>query len=323
MRIHEACRQFVSHCKHVKNLSKHSIKAYQIDLNEFQQYTNPTAPLDSCDRHLLRSYVQYLFEERELKESSVKRRIASLKCMFNWFEQEEVIDKNPFRTLNLRIKLPGQLPKALSRKELRKLLNTPRKQLGIKYRDDYTQERLINTCHTRNDFIQLTTLLTLELLFATGIRVGELVNIQIPNINLSEGAIKINGKGNRERIVFLPDNQLTTLLAAYLKLRSQYQPDHQTLLINSRGTATTTQLIRLILRRTAKQANLTKRITPHMLRHSAATHLLNAGVDIRHVQKLLGHQSITTTQIYTHVSDAQLKSVIRKSHPMGGLSGGK
>lgn len=321
MRISEACKQFISHCKHVKNLSKHSIKAYQIDLNEFQQFANPKTQLAKCERNLLRRYVQYLFEERALKESSVKRRIASLKCMFNWFEQEEAIEKNPFRTLNLRIKLPGQLPKALSRKELRKLLNTPRKALNIEYRSDYSQERLINACTTRHHFIQLTTLLTLELLFATGIRVGELVSIQIPNINLGEAAIKINGKGNRERIVFLPDNELTTLLSTYLKLRSHYNPDHSTLLINSRSTPATTQLIRLTLRKTAKQANL-KRITPHMLRHSAATHLLNAGVDIRHVQKLLGHQSITTTQIYTHVSDAQLKSVIRKSHPMGGLSGG-
>jgi len=314
--ISTAIKQHLSHCQHIKNLSDHTLRAYTIDLNEFQRFVGVKKHLQSCHRECLRNYVQYLFEERKLKETSVKRRIACLKSMFSWFESDEVIEKSPFRIMNLKIRLPRQLPKALSKKELKALLTISLKYFGFRNRNIYQNDEFRRKIVTQQDFIQLTTQLAIELLFATGIRVGELVSIKIEDIAAEDRTIKIKGKGNRERVVFLPDQYLVALINIYQQVRNNFNPNTKILLINSRGAELNTQLVRLLIRKAGKRAKLARRITPHMLRHSAATHLLDSGVDIRHVQKLLGHQSITTTQIYTHVSDAQLKSVICKSHPM-------
>jgi integrase/recombinase XerD len=322
MNLSKAATQFLSHCKHVKKLSDHTIKAYSIDLSEFLQFTGGRKHLKNCDRECLRNYVQYLFEEKSLKESSVKRRIATLKCMFGWHEAEETIEKNPFRILKLQIKLPKQLPKALTKSEIQALLKTPLIQLGISNRCAYQNCGIHSLINTRQDFVQLTTLIALELLFATGIRVGELSSINISDISLGDRTIRIKGKGNRERLVFLPDHHIVSLIKIYIQTRETFSPTTTTLLVNTRGSKLDTQSIRLLIRKTGEKAKLKRRITPHMLRHSAATHLLDSGVDIRYVQKLLGHQSITTTQIYTHVSDSKLKSIISKSHPIGKLLGG-
>jgi len=313
--------QYLAHCQHIKKLSHHTIKAYSIDLSEFKQFVGGSKKLKNIGRELIRNYVQYLFKERGLKEASVKRKIACLKSMFGWYESEEVIEKNPFRIMNLKIKLPKQLPRALSRKEIKALLNAPLKQMGYIHRRAYQNDEFVQKITSRHDFIQLTSQLVLELLFATGIRVGELVDIKISDIAVEDKTVKIKGKGERERLVFLPSQQLITLINIYKSIRKNFCPTTQLLLINTRGDALNTQMARLLIRRTGELAKLKRRITPHMLRHSTATHLLDSGVDIRHVQKLLGHQSILTTQIYTHVSDAQLKSVICKSHPIGRFMG--
>lgn len=323
MNLSKAIPRFLAHCQHVKKLSAHTLKAYAIDLNEFVQFTGARKHLKNCDRECIRNYVHYLFEDRRLKESSVKRRIACLKSMFGWYETDEVIDKSPFRTLNLQIKLPKQLPRALTRREIKALLRFPINKLGVSSRSSYKNESITSLINTRHDFILLTTQLVVELLFATGARVGELTNVKIGDISLEDRTIKIKGKGNRERVVFLTDQQLVSLTKLYIRVRTRFNPTTSSLLINTRGNELNSQVVRQLIRRTGERAKLKRRITPHMLRHSAATHLLESGVDIRYVQKLLGHQSITTTQIYTHVSDSKLKSVISKSHPMGRLIGEK
>lgn len=316
MQLIRAIKQFLSHCRHSKKLSDHTVRAYSIDLNEFRRFLGREILIEDCDRDLIRDYLQYLFEERNLKETSVKRRMACLKSMFNWLETESVIASNPFHRLSLKIKLPTQLPRALTRTELNNLLKTPLNNLGFNYRNSYSTNDFQKVVSSRKGFIQLTTLVSLELLFATGARVGELTQVSISDIDLDEATVRIKGKGNRERQVFLPDEKIRTLIGIYINTRSQFSPSTSILLINTRGTAASTQLIRLLMRKAGEQARLTRRTTPHMMRHSTATHLLNAGVDIRHVQRLLGHQSIMTTQIYTHVSDDQLKQVICKTHPI-------
>ncbi len=321
MRLNETANKFLSHCRHEKTLSEHTLRAYAIDLTEFQRFAKNEYTIQTCDHELIRNYLRYLFEERGLKETSVKRRIACLKTMFGWLETEMILEKNPFHRLSLKIKLPARLPRALTRIELSSLLINPIKILGFTSRKAYASEAFIQAASSRQGFIQLTTLLSLELLFATGARVGELTQILIPDINLDEGIIKIKGKGNRERQVFLPDEPIHALIRVYNNIRTKFSPVTKILLINTRGTPASTQLIRLLVRRAGERARLTRRMTPHMLRHSAATYLLNAGVDIRYVQRLLGHRSITTTQIYTHVSDSQLRLAICKAHPIGKIVG--
>ena len=165
---------------------------------------------------------------------------------------------------------------------------------------------------------KLTCLLAVELFFSTGMRVSELVNVKINHIFLSEKKIKILGKGQRERFVFLPNKELTDLVSSYLSLREITKPTHNLLLINSRGKEASPHFIRKLIRQMSSLAKIDK-ITPHMYRHSAACQLLESGVDIRFVQRLLGHQSILTTQLYTHVNDSVLQKKIAKANTRGSI----
>jgi len=319
MHLNQACEKFLFHCGHFKKLSKHTLRAYEIDLNELMRFAGGQLALQKVDRDLLRKYMQHLFEERGLKETSVKRRMACAKAMFRWLEMEDFIKENPFRRFTTTIKIPARLPRNLSMDELRKLLNAPIKSLGFGKRTLITEEALLATVKDRHRFTQFITLICLDLLFATGIRVGELAGIEIQDMDIPEGTIRIHGKGDRERIVFLPDQNLRNLLWIYLKTRKAASPLTERIIITTQGRAADTQHVRTLVRKAGEAAGIERRITPHMLRHSTATHLLNSGVDIRHVQKLLGHQSITTTQIYTQVSTDMLKRVITEGHPMRGM----
>lgn len=218
---------------------------------------------------------------------------------------------NPFHKAAIKIKLPSRLPRGLGKDEVRKLLHSPLSGLGFDKREDCRGEALLAAARSHDSHLQFTALASVELLFATGVRVGELVKIKLDDLNLKEGTIYIHGKGDRERVVFLPDQLLARLLGDYLSHRTSLSPNHPQVLVNTRGAPATPQFIRHLVTRTGENAKLTRHITPHMLRHTCATHLLNAGVDMRYVQKLLGHQSITTTEIYTHVDKSRLKKLVR------------
>lgn len=322
MKISEASDRFIIHCKHTKKLSEHTLRAYQIDIDCFLAFSDRERGINECDRLLLRDYLHHLYENCNLKNSSAKRRFACLKAMFRWLESEEDINESPFRKLNLPIRLPARLPRGLNKREIRKLLTEPLKQLGETHRNNLTTNRCIQIAEQPKQFRHFISLITLDLLFATGIRVAELVSIRIEDIDLSEGTIRIHGKGDRERLVFLPGHSLCKLLGIYIQVRQKIAINNDYLIITSRGSKANTQYARLLVRDAGESARLTRRITPHMLRHSTATHLLNSGIDIRFVQRLLGHQSITTTQIYTQVSDTMLKQVLIKKHPMDNILGG-
>ena len=310
MNIKHASELFIHYCQAGKNLSAHTLKAYQIDLNDFIKYLGSQSKITECDKYKIREFVAYLKEQRKLKESTIKRRLTCIKILFNWMEDEELIKSNPCHRLNIQIKIPDRLPRSLHTEQLQKIFASPQKNLNatnfIKFKqNDFSNKKLFN---------QLTTLLALEILFSTGIRVGELVSIKQEDISLSEGVIKIIGKGNRQRRVFISSDELHSLIVFYISNHHHHCIETKLLFINSRGTPASTQFIRSLIRQSGKQANLPQRITPHMFRHSCATHLLEEGVDIRFVQRLLGHHCITTTQIYTHVSDNSLKDVISSAN---------
>nr|VFK12277.1 MAG: integrase/recombinase XerD [Candidatus Kentron sp. LPFa] len=317
MKISNACQDYLDFCRHHKQLSDHSLRAYSIDLGEFQRFTGLSLPITDCDKHLLRGYTRHLFTECALKETSVKRRIACLKALFRWLETEELLEINPFHKAAIKIKLPSRLPRSLGKDEIRKLLHAPLPGLGFDKREDCHDEALLAAARSHEGHLQFTTLASVELLIATGIRVGELVRIELEELNLEEGTIYIHGKGDRERVVFLPDQLLVRLLRDYLSHRMSLSPNHSQILVNTRGGPATSQFIRQLVTRSGENAKLTRHITPHMLRHTCATHLLDAGVDMRYVQKLLGHQSITTTEIYTHVDKSKLKELVRRNFMRG------
>ncbi len=316
--LHTSTQQYLTYCRYHKNLSDLSLKAYEIDLKRFVAYAGARKSIRRIDKHVITGYVQHLFEEG-LKSSSVKRRIACLKAMFRWLEFDEQIEINPFHKVDLRIKLPHQLPRNLSTDQLQILMTRARQDIGLR---TYHERQLLklDSVVSKGNFNQFTTLCAMEILYCTGIRVGELVGITLQDLDLVNGQIKIRGKGHRERKVFLPDQDLIRLLGTYQYLRSRlFFPDHSEFLLNSRGKPASTQFIRKLLKELSERCGMGEHATPHMCRHSTATELLNAGVDIRFVQKLMGHQSITTTQRYTHVSDEELKYQISAAGLRGGL----
>ncbi|MBC7950288.1 MAG: tyrosine-type recombinase/integrase [Rhodospirillaceae bacterium] len=233
-------------------------------------------------------------------ESSVKRRVACLKAMFRWLEREEVLAVSPFHRLDLVIRLPRRLPRALPADDLRRLLATAAAD---------------NSGHRG-----LAAQVTVELLFTTGMRVGELASATVSALDLIGGTLRILGKGSRERTVFLVDQDIRTLLAAWLRRREGVAHDTDALMVTPSGRPATTAWLRGMVKATAAQAGLNA-ITPHRLRHSAATQLLEAGVDIRFVQRLLGHHSIATTQLYTAVRDTALKAAVCAADIKGRVRG--
>lgn len=298
--IAEAAEYFLDHCRVGRGLSTNSLKAYAADLADFKQFTRGDTPVSDVNRETLRDYARWLMDERVLKEASVKRRMAALKVFFRWLEREEVLEITPFHRLDLVVRLPRRLPRGVSADELKRLLEA----IGGE----------------REGYPALLLRLAVVMLFVTGLRVGELTSIRLGDLDLIEGVIQVRGKGNRERRVYLVSPDLRRLLERYLTLRRRRAlTEVEDLLITADGQPVTPQYLRRRLHKAAKRAGIIRPITPHMLRHAAATHLVEAGVDIRFVQKLLGHASIATTQIYTQVSDNSLKEALTRADTLGRL----
>lgn len=308
MHVNEAIDRFVDHCRIAKRLSPHTLRAYATDLSEFSAFLGDGRSVDLVDRGVLRGFARHLFDIRSLKETTVRRRMAALKVMFRWLEQEEVVALSPFHRLNMSIKLPRTLPRALSADEIRRLLRRAE----------------FEAMNSGGPMLHGALLMhfVVVCLFTTGLRVGELAGVAMADIDLHTATILVRGKGNRERRVFLPNREAVSLLRRYLTARAKIAGKSDALLVTEAGSVMTTQHVRRRLQSLAKRAGLKRRITPHMLRHTAATQLIEAGVDIRFVQKLLGHASIATTQIYTQVSDGSLKAIMEKADTLGRVVGG-
>lgn len=279
-----------------KGLSSHTIRAYQSDLRDFDiwQSSQNTQGLGGDN---LEAWLGEM-RSRNYAPATIKRKLATLKVALNWLKDMGCIKKNPFHSLKLTIKLPKRLPRALSRSELTTLFRQAEQE-----------------ARHQNSFRKKTIRLALEVMFVTGVRVSELCSIKLKDIDLESGAIKVKGKGNRERQVYIINDNTLLILIDYIKTRANHTISSSTLLLTSRSTAATPDFIRRNLHELAQHAEINRRVTPHMLRHSAATQLLERGVDIRYVQRLLGHSSISTTEIYTHVSNASLKACLRNADP--------
>jgi site-specific recombinase XerD len=291
MLFRDAASAFIRHCESIRKLSPHTVRAYELDLARFSQFLGRRALVSACDRTVLHDYVRHLFDVRALKESSVKRHLATLRSLFRWLEEDRGGIEDPFRGTRIRIRMPKRLPRVIARSDLRRLLRH----------------------ETPVTFADLTGYVATELLFATGMRVSELASLQDRAVDLDDGTITIVGKGNRQRRVFIPE-EIKSLLRDYRAARDRCS-DADTFLVNSRGAAASPQMIRRLIRLHGERSAVRDRVTPHMFRHSVATYLLEEGVDIRYVQRLLGHRSISTTEIYTHVADAALKVRITERHP--------
>lgn len=298
--INDAFTDFIFHCQYEKGLNKKTINAYQIDLNQLVQYLNKTfttEKMEEISKGMIKNYLQKI---SDFQPKTVKRKIASMKVFFSFYEFENETFINPLRKIKIHLKEPRILPSVMSSSEVKAILKFLYKErMNNKNDDGYTYK-----AQTRNIAI-------IELLFATGIRVSELCQLQNHNVDLQQGIIKVYGKGNKERIIQICSKEVISILKEYNKL---FKPE-AFFFVNRLGHEISPQSVRLLVKRCVKELNLSKHITPHTFRHTFATLLLEEGVDIKYIQILLGHSSIVTTQIYTHVNSNKQKDILSKKHP--------
>jgi site-specific recombinase XerD len=283
---------FIDYCRVAKSLSTHTLRAYAGDLELFVRHGGAATPATDIGQENIWAYIRWLRGEKNLKETSVKRRLAVLKLLFRWLEHEGIVQLSVFHKLNLAIRLPKRLPRALETDELSLLLGSV-DSASRASRSDRLDDLLLETI--------------VVVLFSTGLRISELVSIRLPEVSLSEGAITVRGKGNRERRVYIAGREALGIFKQFFTERQRVTAMEDHLFVTAKGRRVSAQSIRHRLGAAASRAGILRRVTPHMLRHTAATQLLEAGVDIRFVQRLLGHSSIATTQIYTQVTDTVLK----------------
>lgn len=309
MKLARMIEDFNFHCKYEKNLSLKTLQAYGIDLKQFQNHKDYiNLNINSFDKYMLKEYIQFLYKQN-FKAKTIKRKIAVLKAFFTYLEFEEILLVSPFRKIKIHIKEPKTLPKIVELQEIRKILNfLYRQKIKFQNKNLYQFKALVRD------------IVIIEILFTTGIRVSEASNIIKNDINIQTGIIKIKGKGNKERIIQICDKEVKKILKEYISIFKIQIEKSDFFLINRLGNKISEQSIRLMIKKYQKQVGLNKNITPHMFRHSFATLLLEEGVDIRYIQHMLGHSSISTTQIYTQVNLKQQKKILDKKHPRRNFS---
>ena len=286
---------YLERCRSVRRLSSHTLDAYEIDLMQFAVMVPKGVALSPA---ILRETLTRVAEDAKYSPATIKRKFASVRAFFR--STDETLALETFGNWKLKIRMPMRLPKAIPRRELGTLL-------------EYARAHQVKT-----DQVEDATHMCLALMAATGLRVSELCALKIRDIRTDTGEIKVYGKGARERVVIIVNLRVRQAMASYI--RRLPEPDRPTapLFLNRRGRQMTPQCLRLRLHSLAGRSRL-GRLTPHMLRHTAATLLLEGGVDIRFVQRLLGHASIATTQIYTHVSDSALRHALERADVMRAL----
>ena len=303
--LETATKDFINHCKFEKNLSPKTIKAYSIDLKQVLKFLKDkkhSTQLPDITKIQLREYLE---EISTLKPKSIKRKIATVKAMFNYLEFEDTIAINPLRKMRINIKEPKRLPKVLDITEIKDIFTTA-------YIEKISNIDTKSYSHRES----LRNIAVVELLFATGGRVSEIANLKEDNLNLTLGIVNIRGKGDKERTIQICNKETLNILKHYYAaFKKQIKKADGYFLINRLGGKLSDQSIRNIVKNLSKKANLNKHITPHVFRHTFATLLLEKDVDIKYIQLLLGHSSIMTTQIYTHVNKAKQREILRAKHP--------
>ena len=286
---------FLDYLHYERNVSPNTIAAYRDDLesftaflcNEYLTMARDQLELRRVDHLAVRSYLAHL-SRRKLSRSSMARHLSALRTFFKWLVREGVVEANPARTVATP-KREKHLPAVLQTSDVALLLEQPDTSANLGLRDAAW----------------------MELLYASGLRISELVGIDLDDLELRARLVKVHGKGSKERIVPF-GSKAEAALRAYLAVRSS---DEDALFVNYRGNRITARSVRRLFDGYLRKAALRAGISPHTMRHSFATHLLNAGADLRAIQELLGHASLSTTQKYTHLNDWQLIAVYKKAHP--------
>lgn len=290
----EYVEKFIEYLEYEKGYSIYTVKNYELDLEEFCGFLNnkKVSNIKKIDYQLIREYLVFL-HDKNIKNKSVSRKISTLRSFFKYLKNNDYISDNPLILIS-NPKLEKRLPKFLYYNDLDKILNN---------------FNLENIYEIRDYFI-------LELLYSTGIRVSELINIKMSDINTSTGEIRILGKGSKERIVLFGKvclDKIQFYLSESRSILNKHGSDY--LILNKNGNKITPRYIEKMVRDVCLRSGIKGDVTPHTLRHTFATHMLNEGADLKTVQELLGHSDLSATGIYTHVSNERLRQVYLNSHP--------
>ncbi|MBQ9647738.1 MAG: tyrosine-type recombinase/integrase [Oscillospiraceae bacterium] len=296
--LSQQVKDYLEFCAYEKNLSHNTVKAYQIDLTQFAAFAGNAR----IDTELLNRYIKHL--NQNFAPRSAKRKLASIRAFLRELELSGALADNPFRNLHIRIQTPKQLPRIIPQELVEALLRSAY--------DAYVPGRRET----------LRDILVLELLFGTGLRVSELCELTSSSFQLSADKLRllINGKGQKERVIQIMTPELVRIAERYCAIYAENIQATGVILFNRQGRRLSPQSVRRIIARHLKNIRSDYHVTPHMFRHTFATSLLEAGMDIRYIQSLLGHSSISTTQIYTHVTTNHQTLLLAEMHPRSKMS---
>lgn len=291
--------KYLEFCQEQKRLDAKTLKAYKIDLRQFSEYLEEVS-ITSLSTEMLEDYLSKLHQI--YKPRTVKRKIASIKAFFHYLEYKKIINFNPIDKIYLKFREPLLLPKVIPLHTVEILLSTVYKNY-YSARTEYQKKNL------------LRDVTVLELLFATGMRISELCSLKPDNVDLENETVLIYGKGAKERRIQIGNPSVLCILKEYQTIFAEEIVKCESFFINHVGRALLDQSVRRMINKYTELASVELHITPHMFRHTFATSLLEADVDIRYIQEMLGHSSISVTQIYTHVSLSKQRDILTTKHP--------
>jgi len=293
----QTIENYLAYCTQQKKLNAKSVKAYRIDLEQLRRHTESD---DIPGKTELSAFIAHLHEN--YLPRTVKRKIASFRAFLNYLEFEEIISENPMKKIKTKFQLPQMLPRTISLPIIENVLRVAYQELN------QTKTSYAASVALRNAAI-------IELLFATGLRVSELCSLETQYMDLGNGSIRILGKGAKERILQVGNPEVLTILRRHAEENAGQIQKTGFFFVNRLSSRISEQSVRFLIKHLCAKANISQNITPHMFRHSFATLLLEEDVDIRYIQRMLGHSSIVTTQIYTQVTVEKQRQILTVKHP--------
>lgn len=298
-RLLDYIAEYLVYCREQKCLDEKTLKAYRIDLSQFSARMAGIPVTDITPDHI-EAYIAEL--HTSFKPKTAKRKIASLKAFFHYLSFRDIITANPFGRVQVKFRAPVTLPKTIPLADVEAFLSAI--------------YRAVDTADTKHkELTAVRDAAVMELLFATGMRISELCSLSAHNINLEDGTVLIYGKGSKERMLQVTEESVLQILRRYYQ---NFEPQIRAswyFFPGDNGQPLSDQIVRRSINKYAKMAGIDQHITPHMFRHTFATGLLDNDVDIRYIQAMLGHSSISTTQIYTHVSMEKQREILSAKHP--------
>ena len=298
--ITQAIEELLWHCRFEKKLDEKTIQAYRVDLRQMAEIVGAATDIFAMTKTDIKQYLQAI---AHFKPKTIKRKVATLRSMLNYLECEYENYINPMRKMQIKLKEPIRLPVVMTIEDMRRIF-------AFLYRQTthHTQGTYAYTAAVRN-------IAVIELLFASGMRVSELCSLRNKDVDMENGEVRIIGKGNKERIIQLCQSDTLRALRQWLELKKDAHNPQVPFFTNRLHRGLSTQSVRQMVRFIISATNIEKHVTPHTFRHTFATLLLEEDVDVRYIQSLLGHSSIATTQIYTHVNPSKQRQILQTKHP--------